>query len=193
MKTIIFATGNQRKIKEANRTLEPFGIVVDSRAIEIDEIQHRDPAEITKAKVRAAYKVTHEPVVVSDTSWSIPALDGFPGGYMKDVAVWFDEKDWLAVMTRHADKRVFCHENIAYFDGQELAHFSTTYEGYFVDQPRGKIVENESFQRVIVLYGDDDKTMGEMYNKGTSSEGAELGHWKQFGEWFTKKARTINS
>ena len=187
MKSIIFATGNQRKIKESNRMLDSFGVVVEPRVVEIDEIQHHDPIEITKAKALAAYKAIQEPVVVSDTSWSISALDGFPGGYMKDVAMWFDEKDWLAIMERHEDKRIFCYEHVAYFDGEELTHFSTTYEGYFVDEPRGKIVENESFQRVIELYGDNDKTMGEMYNNGTSSEGTELGHWKQFGEWFAGK------
>ena len=34
-------------------------------------------------------------IVVADTSWSIPSLNGFPGGYMKDVAEWFTPEDFI--------------------------------------------------------------------------------------------------
>lgn len=184
MKHILFATGNARKIEEANATLTPYGIEATSVKVDIDEIQHSDPAEITKAKARAAYEVTHEPVVVSDTSWEIPALGGFPGGYMKDTAIWFQAEDWLALMARHADKTIYCHEHVAYFDGEQLHHFVETYEGVFIDEPRGRVDEYESFEQVVVLYG--DKTMAEQLEDGDiASAGEVLGHWRQFGEWYS--------
>ena len=68
MKHILFATGNSRKISEANETLKTYEIIVKPVKVETDEIQHHDPAEITKAKARSAYEFVHEPVVVSDTS-----------------------------------------------------------------------------------------------------------------------------
>ena len=184
MKTIIFATGNQRKIIEATNKLEPFNIEVESREVEIDEIQHHDPMEITKAKARAAYDAIHEPVVVNDTSWSIPALGGFPGGYMKDVAEWWTPEDWIKIMSDRDDQTILCHENIVYFDGEKLQHFTTTYEGYFSNKSRGK--HGNSIDKVTCLYG--DKTLAEGHDeKGTASNGIELGHWKQFGEWFANK------
>ena len=51
----------------------------------MDEIQHHDPLKITEAKVKSAYEKAGQPVVVNDSSWEIPVLGGFPGGYMKDV------------------------------------------------------------------------------------------------------------
>ena len=184
MKHIIFATGNIRKIQEANNTLGPLGITVEQRAVDIEEIQHTNPVEITKAKARAAYEVIHEPVVVQDTSWSIPALGGFPGGYMKDVADWWQPEDWLAVMARHEDKTIHCLEHVAYFDGEQLQHFEYTYMGNFVSEPKGEW--GNSIEKVVCLYG--DQTLAAMHDAiGIASAGETLHHWRMFGEWYIKR------
>lgn len=185
MKQILFATGNSRKIQEANETLKNYNISVKLVSIDIDEIQHSDSIEIAKAKARAAYEVTHEPVVVSDTSWEIPALGGLPGGYMKDIATWLEPEDWLCIMSRHKDKTIICHEHVAYFDGEDLHHFLASYSGKFIDDIRGRIDSSESFERCVIMYG--DKTMAEQSaDGGVASAGETLDHWKQFGEWFSK-------
>lgn len=185
MREILFATGNGRKIAEANATLQAYDVKVSPVKIEIDEIQHSDPAEITKAKARAAYEVVHEPVVVSDTSWEIPALGGFPGGYMKDVSAWLDGEDWVALMKRHEDKTIYCHEHVAYFDGEQLEHFVASYRGEMIDEARGRVEDFESFEQVTVLYG--DKTMAEQLEAGEiASAGEVLEHWRMFGEWALK-------
>ena len=184
MKRILFATGNSRKIAEANHTLARFGIEVLSQRVEIEEIQHRDPVEVTKAKAVAAFNATGEPVVVSDTSWSIPALGGFPGAYMKDISAWLAPEDWVGLMGRHLDKRIFCHEHVAYYDGTLLQHFQADYEGYFVDTPRGRDHNEESFEKLVILYG--NKTMAEQLADGEiASAGEDLRHWELFGEWFS--------
>ncbi|MDO4712451.1 MAG: non-canonical purine NTP pyrophosphatase [Candidatus Saccharibacteria bacterium] len=82
---IAFITGNPRKAEEATAVLATYDVAVEIMALDIDEIQHHDPLEITKAKARAAYQKAKRPIVVNDVSWEIPALNGFPGGYMKDV------------------------------------------------------------------------------------------------------------
>lgn len=186
MKQLIFATGNARKIAEANQFLLPYGIEVLPRKVSIDEIQHRDPMKVTQAKAKAAFMQLHSPVVVSDTSWSIPVLGGFPGAYMKDIAAWLEPEDWVALMSRHEDKRIFCHEHVAYYDGSESQHFQADYEGYFVSIPRGRDHDEESFEKLVVLYG--DKTMAERLADGEiASAGEELLHWKLFGEWFSSR------
>lgn len=187
MKHILFATGNARKIEEANKTLGEFNIQVEPVKVDIDEIQHVDPAEITKAKARAAYAETGQPVVVSDTSWEIPALGGFPGGYMKDISAWFDAQDWLSLLSGHDDKTIYCHEHVAFFDGEQVRHFTAAYKGRFIDEPRGREDESESFERVVVLYG--EQTMAEQLAEGlVASAGEVLEHWRQFGEWFSREA-----
>lgn len=189
MKKITFATGNSRKIKEASDTLAPFGVEVCPVKVDVDEIQHRDPSEITKAKAKAAYSIVQAPVVVSDTSWEIPSLGGFPGGYMKDVSAWFEAEDWLALIARHKDRRILCHEHVAYFDGEELRHFTSKYEGVFIDEPRGRVDASESFEQVVVLYG--GKTMAEYLEAGeVASAGEILEHWCQFGRWYSQITKT---
>ncbi len=182
MDHILFATGNSRKITEATTTLQPYGIAVEPVTVTIDEIQHEDPAEIAKAKAKAAYAAVGKPVVVSDTSWAIPALGGFPGGYMKDTSAWLDAEDWLALMARHDDKRIICHEHVAYYDGKVLQHFVSAYTGTFVDTPRGRVDPYESIERVVSLYG--NQTMAEQLAQGDiASAGEDLEHWKAFGTW----------
>lgn len=184
--SILFATGNARKIAEANETVGLFGLSVEPVKISLDEIQHQDPVEITKAKARAAYAVAKRPVVVSDTSWSIPALGDFPGGYMKDVSDWWQAEDWLAVMARHEDKRIFCHEHIAFYDGETVQHFVENYEGRFITEARGRVDEAESFEQTVILYG--DKTMAEQLAEGGhASAGETHGHWQQFAKWYTSR------
>lgn len=188
MTTVRFATGNARKISEATATLAPFNITVSPIKVDTHEIQHADPAEITKAKARAAYDVLHEPVVVADTSWSIPALGGFPGGYMKDIEAWWTAENWIDIMARYDDRRIFCLEHVAYYDGTTLAHFVQEYEGTFTREPRGRVDVDESFEQIVCLYGGE--TMAEQLERGEiASAGETLGHWLQFGEWLSKENR----
>ena len=185
MKTVRFATGNARKISEATATLAPFTITVNPVRVSTHEIQHADPAEITKHKARAAYAELGEPVVVSDTSWAIPALNGFPGGYMKDIEAWWTVDTWLDIMKRHSDRRIMCLEHVAFYDGETLAHFVEEYEGVFMHEPRGRVTDDESFEQIVSLYGGE--TMAEQLARGDiASAGENLGHWQQFGEWYTR-------
>jgi len=187
MRELIFATGNSRKISEATAVLKQYDVKFEACKVDIDEIQHYDCAEITKAKARAAFAVVGQPVVVSDTSWDIPALGGFPGGYMKDIANWWQSQDWLNVMAAHEDKRIFCLEHVAYFDGKILQHFEAKYEGRFISEARGRGDQSESFEKVVILYG--DMTMAEQLAAGeVASAGEDLTHWKLFAEWYSKRA-----
>lgn len=189
MKTILFATGNSRKIFEANATLADYTINVTPIKLNFEEVQHADSTEITKAKARAAFAAAGgvQPVVVSDTSWSIPALGGFPGGYMKDIATWWTDQNWLDIMANQTDRRVFCLEHVAYYDGRTLTHFVEQYEGRFTTEAHGRTDASESFERVVSLYGSE--TMAQQLERGDiASAGEELGHWRQFGEWYSKQA-----
>lgn len=192
MKTILFATGNARKIAEARTTLAPYDITIEPIKLSIEEIQHNDPTEITNAKAHAAFDIVKKPVVVSDTSWDIPALGGFPGGYMKDIEAWFAADDWLSLINRHEDRTIYCLEHVTYFDGTTLKHFSHRYTGTFVDKPRGRVQDDESFEQVVSLYG--DKTMAEQLAYGDiASAGETLEHWRQFAAWYSDATHGVVS
>lgn len=185
MTKLIFVTSNTRKIKEASLVLGKSGIEFDAVPVDIYEIQHHDSVEITKEKARSAFEAVHHPVIVQDTSWNIPALGGFPGGYMKDVANWWHAADWMSIMAPHEDRRIICLEHVAYFDGEQLKHFEVSYEGVFVDAPRGCGKSNNSLEQSISL--DGKYTFAELHDMNNyASASSTHEHWELFVDWYKK-------
>lgn len=184
-KKIAFITGNPHKLEEAKSVLKDYDITIESLQFDIDEIQHYNPLEITKAKARAAYEKAGYPIVVNDSSWEIPALGGFPGGYMKDVANWFTAEDFSALMKDKNDRRIILHDVVAYFDGEQLKLFIYDQTGVFINQPRG---EGTSMNQVVSMEDSGGLTIAEEF--ALRHDGAEINpshfqHWQKFGEWFT--------
>ena len=186
-KKIAFITGNPHKLEEAKSVLKGYGIVVEPLQINIDEIQHHDPLKITEAKVKSAYEKAGRPVVVNDSSWEIPALGGFPGGYMKDVANWFMAEDFLALMKDKDDRRIILHDVVAYCDGDKLKVFRFDRYSVFVSEPHG---EGVSMNQVVSMEGSGGLTIAEEFalrHDGAEINPAHFQHWQKFGEWFANK------
>lgn len=187
-KKIKFVTSNPRKIEEAGSVLKDYGIVVEPLQIDIDEIQHHDPLRITEAKVKTAYEKVGQPVVVNDSSWEIPALGGFPGGYMKDVVGWFTAEDFLTLMKDKNDRRIILHDVVAYFDGRQLKLFTSNQTGMFINEPRGEVV---SMNRVVSMEGSGGLTIAEEFtlrHDGAKINPTHFQHWQKFGNWLTNEA-----
>ena len=183
-KKIAFITGNPHKLEEAKSVLKDYDITIESLQFDIDEIQHYNPLEITKAKARAAYEKAGYPIVVNDSSWEIPALGGFPGGYMKDVANWFTAEDFLALMKDKNDRRIILHDVVAYFDGEQLKLFISDQTGVFINEPHG---EGTSMNQVVSMEDSGGLTIAEEF--ALRHDGADINpdhfrHWQKFGEWF---------
>lgn len=181
MKSVLFATTNERKIWQANDALKPYEIEVEQADIEVDEIQSDNPAKIGISKAKAAYQVTRKPVVVNDKFWSIPALNGFPGGYMKDVNKWLTAEDFLALMHNKVDRTGILTEVIAYFDGQQVQEFEEQFTGKFTLEPRG--AERYTLERIFI-YDGSQKTIAEHAEEGTHARDIQRSAWSKFGEWY---------
>jgi non-canonical purine NTP pyrophosphatase (RdgB/HAM1 family) len=183
MNKILFSTGNQRKIKEARAACELFNIEVVPVSYEFNEIQSHDPLVISKQKVEDAYKLAGESaIVVADTSWSFPALNGFPGGYMKDVAEWFAPEDFINLMASKEDKSIIFRESIVYKDANEIKVFSKEYKGSISDYPRGN--DGNAIDKVALFNG---RTLAESHDLGETSHNPEDFIWYEFAKWFSKK------
>ena len=187
-KKIKFVTGNPRKLEEAKSVLKDYGIVVEPLQIDIDEIQHHDPLKITEAKVKSAYEKAGRPVVVNDSSWEIPVLGGFPGGYMKNVANWFTAEDFLALMKDKNDRRIILHDVVAYCDGDKLKVFRFDRDGVFVSEPHG---EGMSMNQVVSMEGSGGLTIAEEFAHRCNNKKIDptnFRHWQKFGSWFADEA-----
>lgn len=186
MSEITFVTGNQEKVRDARLALKQFDLEITSAELHIDEIQHHEPLAIGLAKARQAYEQLHMPLVINDSSWSIPTLGGFPGGYMKDITSWLTTDDFLALMNGKKDRRIFLHEVVVYIDEAELQVFEALREGIIVDAPAGN--SEPSFARIVKMEG-DDVTISQIFDrKGERNlDPRRYEHWNKFGAWYKEK------
>jgi inosine/xanthosine triphosphate pyrophosphatase family protein len=106
METIYFATGNSQKIKMAQALLKDTAIDLRPVELDIDEIQAKDPEIIVRDKAQRAYDKLKMPVIVSDDTWHIKALNGFPGAYMKSINYWFTPDDFMRLMHGIEDRTI---------------------------------------------------------------------------------------
>lgn len=180
MKTILFSTSNERKLGEARLACAQFGIKVQQIKLDIDEIQSSDPKTISKHKADSAYTLAKKPIVVTDAYWNIPALNGFPGAYMKFINEWFTSRDFLNLMREKNDKRISFTESITYKDASQTKFFSEEFWGTIVE-PRGS---GNSIEQIAEF---DGVTLGERRDQKSFSHKPEDYIWWDFAKWYSKK------
>lgn len=181
-KSIIFVTGNAEKVRDVEHVCKEYPVTIEQRTLHIDEIQHHDPLKITEHKAKSAYSLVNEPVIVNDSFWSIPALGGFPGGYMKDVNEWFSTDDFISLMRHKADQSIILTDVNGYYDGTTFKSFATTRHGRFVSTPRGN--SGPSFARVVIME-DDDVTISEIFDQPTRDiDSSRYAQWHEFMQWY---------
>lgn len=183
---LVFATGNKSKFYEASTIAAKFSIELEQVKVAVDEIQHHEPIEITKAKVKAAWSQLQKPLVVNDSSWAIPALGGFPGGYMKDVTNWLSTEDFMNLMKDKDDRRMILSEVVAYYDGNTLNMFTHEREGFFHTEPKGESLP--TFARLVEMHG-ENMTIAQVFDKGNWDTGSaeRYKHWYDFYEWYVNR------
>ena len=145
------------------------------------------PSKITEAKAKAVYDKLQRPILVNDSHWSIPALGGFPGGYMKDVTQWFTAEDFIALMKDRADQTILLSDTAAFYDGVEYKTFTYHWHGIFVTTPSRQ--PGTSLDKVI-HHIDSTMTLAEELEKrdnGTAQEADKYyGMWLECAQWLKK-------
>jgi XTP/dITP diphosphohydrolase len=187
MPIIYFATTNAEKIQIAQTACTEFNISLHVVDLAIDEIQGEDPGRIVRDKVSRAYAKVNNPVVVSDDSWDIKALNGFPGPYMKSINHWFKPDDFLRLMDGIEDRTIVLHQLLAYTDGKTTKIFKNDIYGKIIDQVRGAYDKSPNMT-VIALDEDNGKTLAEVFerSKVVRAERYQERHdvWLKFIHWY---------
>jgi non-canonical purine NTP pyrophosphatase (RdgB/HAM1 family) len=183
--TVTFVTGNQRKVRDMQRACTPLGITVKQQQFDIHEIQAHDPAKISEHKINKAFiRAGGVPTVINDDFWAIPTLNGFPGGYMKDVQQWLTDEDFIHLMQDKTDRRILLTQTIMYKDNKQSRTFSQEVWGVIVDKPRGT---GNSMERVVSL-GDSGKTLAELQEQKEQNLPDATTVWQDFAEWFINRS-----
>lgn len=192
MSAINFITSNPEKIQIAKVVCgqyKQFNYQIKSINLDIDEIQGEDPVLIVKDKAFKAYQKLNIPLVVSDDSWDIRALNGFPGPYMKSINHWFKAEDLLRLMHGIEDRKVYIYQYLAYYDGKIMKVFKNTFDGQITQAKRGRN-SRSPIMEVIELDLDNGKTLAEIFDEDPEViikrylENNDV--WHKFIAWFNK-------
>ena len=182
---LLCATTNPDKFGTGKETLKQYGVELEQVIMEIAEIQHEDATAIIEDKVAKAFAIAQKPIVVTDDSWSIQALGGFPGPYMKSINHWFTPDDFMHLMSGHTNRKVFLNQLVAYTDGTETVVFRKDLAGEIVQQPRGNY--GPTIMHVVSFPEDGGRTISEMYDTQGAHFGKRLSEiengWHELGKW----------
>ncbi len=131
---LVFVTGNQNK---ADFLAKWLGRPITHRKLDLDEIQSLDLHEIAEHKVRQAYQIVKQPVLVEDAALTFMAMGRLPGTFIK----WFAEEigyDGLMHLAGSLpSQRAHGTVCYAYYDGQDLKFFDGEMHGHIASEARG--------------------------------------------------------
>jgi XTP/dITP diphosphohydrolase len=184
MQALIFATGNNEKFAIGRDACRPHGIELSQQAVHGEEIQSEDLEKIIRFKAGHAYRVLQQPVIVSDDGWHVPALNGFPGAYMKSIDHWFTPQNWLDLMRNVEDRRIILVQHLAFQDAAGCQIFRTEFTGQLLTEARGTY--GKPLQKVITMPGDNGLSVAEAYDRDTQGKDRKVGEgWRSFAEWYS--------
>jgi inosine triphosphate pyrophosphatase len=154
MNPITIVTGNPHKLAELQQVF-PAEITLQSKKLNLDEIQSLDLHEIVHHKLHQAYATVNNPVIVEDVSAELEALNGLPGPFIK----FFEERLGKGALFRLAgESRVKIICSMGYYDGTHEFIVDGEIEGRIVAPRDG---EGFGFDFVVIPDG-YDKTMSEL-------------------------------
>jgi XTP/dITP diphosphohydrolase len=186
MNQLIFSTGNEAKFSTASQVCAQYGIELIQSHSDIDEIQNEDAQLIVLDKGRKAFALAGQPVIVSDDSWVMPGLNGFPGPYMKSMNEWFTAEDFIRLTAHLSDKRAYLVQYLAFHDVNQEKVFTQKQEGIVLDEPRGSY--GPASYKVISMVGDNDLSISEVHSRDATLTDRSAGIvWHEFAAWYQQQ------
>lgn len=133
LEDIVVVSSNKHKVAEINQIL---GTKHRASKIDIPEIQSLNLDDVIGAKAKAAYEIIKKPVLVTDVSLEIKALNGLPGPFVK-YFVQTIGAGGTANLLRNKNKKAKVTDALGLYDGKTLKIFKGTLDGTIADRPKG--------------------------------------------------------
>ncbi len=181
---LTYVTRNKHKFENAQKFFVPHGVELVQASLSIQEIQAHDGLEVAKHKAQSAWEMLHEPLFVNDASWSIPALNGFPGPYMKYVNEWFESNDFLQLMEGKEDRTVILKDVIVYIDETGPVVFTNEHRGTILTGPAQGNCRHPS--DAVISLSKSGASISEEISRGVSFIEDENKIWEDFVSWLTQ-------
>lgn len=183
MNKLVFCSGNAEKFSNALLVCEQYDIELEQAELSIDEIQSEDGDKIISDKLNKAYAILKKPVIVSDDSWEISGLNGFPGPYMKSINHWFTPEDFLRLTLPLEDRTVYLIQRLGFKNESVSKIFIRKTKGTVLKEVKGEY--GVTSHKLISMDGDNGLTISEVYDKGLDKAEREVaGNWHEFISWY---------
>src|SRR2546429_6533909 len=186
METLLYVTGNQSKFENAKNLMKSFGIEIEQDDLYIQEIQSDSAEEITTDKAQKAFEILKKPLFVNDASWIIPALNGFPGPYMKYINEWFVPQDFINLTSGRENRQVILRDTIVYADENFTKTFSHDIHGTILDEAKRS---GKHPSESIISLSPNGLSIAEENKKGSFFLESERKVWEEFANWLKKDGR----
>lgn len=150
---LIYCTGNKFKLSLAKRILEPLGIEVEGKKLDIPEIQASSIEEVAKYSSKVASGMLKLSTLKNDSGLVIPALNNFPSAYTKYIEETISENGILKLMEGIENREAYFLEVLAYTElGKETVVFVSKTEGKIANKPEGEY--GWSFDKIFIPKGE---------------------------------------
>lgn len=186
MTKLRFVTSNTLKFQAAHEVCIEAGVSLSRANLELLEIQADNGQDIARYKAAAAFKSLQTPLVVSDDTWIIPGLRGFPGPYMKYMNEWFTPADFLRLTRDLIDRRIILRQEVVYQDGSQQVAFAVDTTCQLLREIRGE----SKFSHLTVTSLDGKHSLAEIVAAGGTGLAGTVGVWHKFSEWINN---TLNA
>ncbi|MFH1789435.1 MAG: XTP/dITP diphosphatase [Candidatus Altiarchaeota archaeon] len=172
---VLFATGNEHKVVEANAVGKLFSVKFERVECPYPELRSESVSEVAEEGVRFVYAKIGKPVIVEDSGLFIQALDDFPGAYSAYVYGKLGNYGILKLLGDTGNRRAEFASSVAYFDGETLKSFEGRVAGSITPEPRGSsgfgydpVFMPEGYDKT---FAEDTKLKNELSHRRKSFEG----------------------
>lgn len=164
----IFITGNQSKADYLSRQL---GVELKHQKIDLDELQSIDLHTIVEHKLKQAYAVCNQPVLVEDVSLVFNALGELPGPYIKWFVEYAGDEACCRMLDGFDDRSAVIKCTFGYYDGNKVVFIDSELPGTISKTPEGEngfgfdrffINEGYELTRAAMSQEENERTYAEL-------------------------------
>ncbi|MCX6729342.1 MAG: hypothetical protein NTV95_01670 [Candidatus Saccharibacteria bacterium] len=164
---IYFITSNKKKYESLKKQLGSIGITLKQQIYDFDEGRELSIEAVAKYKLAQAKKAfPDKKIIVDDRGFFIPALNGFPGPFVKLLLDSFSYKGLIKLMANEKDRRAIFSYAVAYYDGKKAKVLVANEFGFITNKPKGTNLHG--WTDLLYVYGHPtfpNKSLAELDNK----------------------------
>jgi len=152
LETIYFITSNEKKFTSLKNKLSSLKINLERLEYDFDEGRELSIEQVAKNKLSQAKEAFPDKrLIVDDRGFFIPALNGFPGPFVKLLLGSFSYKGLIKLMADEEDRRAIFSYAVGYFDGKKDTVLVADEIGFITDTPKGNNLHG--WTDLLYVYG----------------------------------------